>query len=249
MMNTDLYEDFAGRYDLEPESLVENDSLIVEFFCCVFAENGIQSVLDCACGTGRHILLYNNLGCEAWGSDISKAMLIQSRKNLAHYLVDIVIRNADYRNLPQHFHRSFGAVTCLGSIGYMPDEKQTLRAFSSMYAVLRDGRLLILTSIPTDKQWKEKPRFSLSINTPDVTRLFVMDYFERSVRYNLLDIYHNKEANELKLWNVELTVLLMDNLERLWKEAGFQRVVFYGSLDFAPYDKVSSDRLITVAYK
>lgn len=248
-MKDDLYAGFAGRYDLEPESLLKNDPLMIDFFGRVFSENRVQSVLDCACGTGRHLFLFQKLGYEVWGSDISEAMLIQARKNLARYQVDIPLRIADYRNLPQHFPRSFDAVTCLGSIGYMTDETQFSQAFRSMNAVLGDGGVLVLTTIPTDREWEKKPRFKLAVNTSEFTRLFVMDYFEQTVGYHILDIYHSREANELKVWSAKLTVLLRDEQERLLKAAGFQKVEFYGGFDFSPYDKAISDRLIAVATK
>ena len=47
-MNTDLYEGFAGRYDLAPGRLDENDPLMVEFSRRLFSQHGVQSVLDCA---------------------------------------------------------------------------------------------------------------------------------------------------------------------------------------------------------
>jgi hypothetical protein len=76
-----------------------------------------------------------------------------------------------------------------------------------------------------------------------------MDYFERTVGYNILDIFHSQEANELKVWSTELTVLLRDEQERLLKAAGFQQVNFYEAFNFSPYDKARSHRLITVAHK
>ena len=248
-MIADPYENFAGRYDLTPGTLTENDPVMVEFFRCLFSENDVRSILDCACGTGRHLLLFHDLGLEISGSDISAAMLAQARQNLDRYGIDGSLRQADYRNLPQHFQSSFDAVTCLGSIGYMPDEKEFLRAFLSMYAVLREGGILVLSAISTDKQWVEKPRFKLVINTPDVTRLFVMDYFRRIVRYHILDIFHSEEVNELKSWSADLTMLLRDEQEKLLKAAGFREVGFYGDFDFSFYAKASSDHLITVAIK
>jgi glycine/sarcosine N-methyltransferase len=248
-MTADPYENFAGRYDLIPDRFAQNDPVMVEFFRRIFSENDVLSILDCACGTGRHLMLFHDLGLEISGSDISAAMLAQARQKLVRYGIKAPLRQADYRDLPQHYQSSIDAVACLGSIGYMPDEKEFLRAFGSMYAVLRGGGLLVLTTIPTDKQWKEKPRFRLVVNTPDVTRLFVMDYFKRKVRYNILDIFHGPEASELKVWSAELTVLLRNAQERLLKAAGFQRVDFFGDFDFNPYDESHSTHLITVAFK
>ena len=248
-MTYDLYEDFAERYDLTPGRFGEFDPSIVEFFHRLFVENGIHTVLDCACGTGRHLFLFHSLGCKGFGSDVSESMLAQARKNLAEHGVQILLRQADYRDLPRHFRRRFDAVVCLGSIGYMPNETEFLRAFKSMSAVLRDGGIVILTTILTDKQWKERPRFFLTANTENFSRLFVIDYLERTAQYNILDIFHSEENRELKVWSAEIYVLLRDDQERLLKAAGFHAVDFYGTFDFDPYVKEKSDKLIAVAHK
>jgi hypothetical protein len=131
----------------------------------------------------------------------------------------------------------------------MPNEVEYLRAFGSMGQVLRHGGILVLTAIPTDRQWKEKPRFMLTANTRDFSRLSVIDYLEQIARYTILDIFHSEEANELKVWSAELSVLLRDDKERLLKASGFHAVDFYGAFDFAPYDKEVSNSLIAVARK
>lgn len=246
---TDLYDGFAERYDLIPDSLGNYSPVMEEFFRRVFAEHNVRSILDCACGTGRHLMLFYDLGYQVWGSDISKAMLTQAQENFSHQGYDIPLLLADYRDLPQNFQRNFDAITCLGSIGYMTDNDEFLRAFKSMYTVLRTGGTLILTTMLTDKSWDEKPRFKLGNNTADVSRLFVMDYYKHKVGYSILDIFHSQKVKELKVWNAELSVLLQDDQEMLLKASGFRKVNFYGAFDFSPYDKKNSDLLITVANK
>jgi glycine/sarcosine N-methyltransferase len=245
----DLYEDFAQRYDLPFAQFGTADPSAVEFFRKLFAAKGVSTVLDCACGTGRHLPLFHSLGCEIFGSDLSVSMLARARVNLAGCGMEALLRQADYRDLPRCFRRQFDAVVCLGSIGAMPNEGETVRAFRSMGQVLRQGGILVLTVIATDRQWKEKPRFMLIANTRDFSRLFVVDYLEQTVRYNVLDIFHSGGANELKVWSAELSVLLRDGLERLLKASGFHAVDFYGNYDFAPYDKEVSESLIAVAHK
>lgn len=249
MNEFDLYEGFAERYDLIQDRLDDNDSQMTAFFLQLFSDNDVHSILDSACGTGRHLLLFSRMGYEVWGSDVSNAMLTQANNNLTHYSIDLDLLQADFRDLPLKFQRHFDAVVCLGSIGYMPDEFQFLRAFQSMFSVLRDRGILVLTTITTDKQWNEKPKFKLAVNTPEVTRLFVMDYFEESVQYHILDIFHSIGVNNLKVWSAELRVLLRDTQERLLKTAGFKEVNFYGDFNFSPYIRELSDLLITVAYK
>ena len=248
-MAHDLYEEFAGRYDLTFGSTGKHDPALVRFFQQVFARHGVRSVLDCACGTGRHLLLFHSLGLEVVGSDVSEAMLVQARKNLAGHDVEIPLHQADYRDLPQTLGRRFDAVVCLGAIGYMPDDSQVLRAFRSMRSVLRDRGVLILTAVPTDGQWAEKPRFILNANSRDFSRIFAIDYLEHTARYNVLDVYHGEESRGLKIWSTELTAWLQADQQRLLEQAGFRSVQFFGSFASDPYDRATSDRLIAVAQR
>jgi SAM-dependent methyltransferase len=247
-MPHDRYEGFAERYDLD-FAHAEPEPAQVDFFRRLFAEHGVRSVLDCACGTGRHLLLFHSLGCKVSGSDLSRAMLDRARQNLAGRGIQVALQEADYCELPWHFRRRFDAVTCLNSIGYMAGDSQVLRAFRSMAGVLRDGGLLILTAVPTDRQWREKPRFWLGASTHTTSRVFAVDYLERSARFHILDIFHGEGQHELKVWSAELNLLLRDDQERLLDAAGFQAVNFYGGFDFEPYDRETSRKLIAVARK
>ncbi len=248
-MIPDRYADFAERYDLAVAHWDEFEPEVTGFFRRLFGENEIRTVLDCACGTGRHLLLFHSLGCKVWGSDVSESMLARARKNLATRGLEIPLRQADYRDLPNHFSRPFDAVVCLGAIGYMPDEEQMLRALGSMGAILRRRGTLVLKTTLTDRQWREKPRFALAANTEHMSRLFVMDYLERTVHYDILDISHSPGFNGMKQWSAELTVLLRDDQERLLSAAGFRNTEFYGSFDLDPYNRETSSKLIAVAQK
>jgi glycine/sarcosine N-methyltransferase len=245
----DLYADFAERYDLAYDLFAQDDPKMAGFFRELFAENHARRVLDCACGTGRHLPMFNSLGMRVTGSDISPSMLGQARKNLDRLGLAIPLQEADFRDLPQYFVDPFDAIICLGAIGYIPDAKELLRAFESMMNVLRPGGILILTSIPTDKQWNEKNRFFLAANTQKASRVFAVDYLDHSARYNILDIFHDENRNELRIWSAELSIFLKDEQEKLLKEAGFTTIDFYSSFDFNPYDVKGSELLIATARK
>ena len=246
---SDQYADFAERYDLPYGPAGQPYTRLVEFFRRLFVEHQVRRVLDCACGTGRHLRLFHELGCEAYGSDISPSMLAQAEKNLATSALRIPLRQADFRCLPETFAECFDAVVCLAAIGYMPDEIQFVKAFESMSQVLRQNGILVLSAMPTDRQWQEKPRFALVADTPDCSRLFVMDYRATAVRYDILDLLRGPSGTKLKTWSAELTVLLRDDQERLLKAAGFRRVDFFGGYDFSPYDRATSNQMIAIAYK
>jgi SAM-dependent methyltransferase len=248
---TDTYEDFAERYDLFFDTFGEHTDETVAFFRRLFRDNGVKSVLDCACGTAHDLVMFQRLGLETFGSDISQAMLARAEEHLDRLGMDIPLKLADYRDLSQHYPRTFDAVVCLSSsILEMATETEILRAFTSMRQVLSDGGVLVLSQGTTDKQWNRKPRFILAVNRPDFSRLFVIDYEERGAKYNVLDVFRGKGEYGLKVWTGHyLSTFLRDDYEKLLAEAGFRHTEFYGSYAFAPYDKTSSDRLITVAHK
>lgn len=250
-MSHDPYADFAGRYDLFDGEFGQHDAEEAGFFRRVFARYQVRSVLDCACGTGRHLPLFHALGLTVTGSDLSPSMLAQARQNLSGLGLDLPLHQVDYRRLAQHFDRPFGAVVCLSSsILHMPDDDQVLQAFQSMRHVLRPGGILILTQGTTDRQWTEKPRFILAADTPGFTRLFVIDYQEQGAHYHILDVLRTGEKPELKTWSMHYPrILLADDQERLLRAAGFESVDLYGSFGFDPYDKEASRRLIAVAQK
>jgi ubiquinone/menaquinone biosynthesis C-methylase UbiE len=243
----DLYEGFAGRYDLAFDRFDEHASAVVDFFRRLFDRNGVHTILDCACGTGRHLLLFDSLGYEVCGSDLSAAMLAQARRNLANSGVEIFLLQADYRHLPWHGRGAFDAVVCLGAIGYLPGEAECLRAFRSMRGVLRDGGILVLTATLTDKQWAQRPRFVLATNTRDVSRVYAIDYLERTACYDILDVFHTGQHQGLQVWSAELMALLQEDQRRLLAGAGFRSVDFFGTFEFDPYNRATSDRLIAVA--
>lgn len=245
----DLYAGFAGRYDLSFGPFGENDPRMAEFFRQIFSQNDVHTVLDCACGTGRHIPLFHSLGCHVFGSDVSESMLAQARTNLAGLGLNVSVFQADFRNLPGCFQQSFDAVVCLGAITFMAGETEFLRAFESMAKVLRPGGILVLTVMPADRQWQEKPRFILNSSRRDYSRVFAIDYFEDRARFNILDIYHNGETSNLKVWSAELHPLMQNDLERLLLTAHFRNVDLYEAYDFSTYDRSTSNNLIAVAHR
>jgi ubiquinone/menaquinone biosynthesis C-methylase UbiE len=247
----DLYAGIAERYDRFHGPFGEHDPAEVSFFRTLIQENRVERVLDCACGTGRHLHLLHALECEVMGSDISGSMLAQAERNLAALGIHVPLRQVDYRELPEHVGGTYDAVLCLSSsILHMSAEAEVVRAFRSMRRVLRKGGILVLTQGTTDKQWAEKPRFVLAVNERNVSRLFVIDYEGPGARYHVLDISHGEKTRGLEVWSVHYPrVYLRDDQERLLHEAGFERLAFYGSYGFDAYDKDASQQLIAVAWR
>jgi glycine/sarcosine N-methyltransferase len=250
-MAKDVYHDFADRYDLFFDEFGRHRPVEVEFYRRLFAEHRVSNVLDCACGTGHDLVMFDALGVEVSGSDVSVSMLERARKNLAKHGVDIPLAGVDYRELPDHYTERFDAVVCLStSILEAGDQSEILRALRSMHGVLGSEGLVVLSQGTTDKQWGGKPRFIPVVNGPDFSRVLVIDYRGRGARYNVLDLFHGAGRNRLVVWSREYHVMLLrDDYQALLKTAGFGEIHFYGSYAFEAYDKTGSDILLVVAKK
>jgi SAM-dependent methyltransferase len=249
-MEPDLYAMLADRYDLFPARFSARDPAYVDFFKRLFQERGVRSVLDCGCGTGRDLLMFMSLGTQAEGLDASEAMLAVARRNLRNHGVAVPLHRADFRELRPELHGGFDAVTCLStSLGHVRNDAEALQALRSMRSALREGGVLVLDQGMTDGQYAARERFHLIEDTPQATRVFVLDYLEgRDVRFTILDVLRDHDRAEVKTWSAVLHMLLRDDQERLLREAGFKDVAFYGGFGREPYDD-KSERLIAVAVR
>jgi ubiquinone/menaquinone biosynthesis C-methylase UbiE len=241
-MTTDPYADFADRYQGPGDPM--RDEARVTFFRTLFEKRGVRTALDCACGTGEDLIRVHSLGVSVQGSDVSRAMLDQARKRLAEYGLSIPLRQGDFRNLSG----SFDAVLCMTtSLPHLLDETDILQALRSMRNALNSNGILILTQGLTDKQYNDRLRFAPVINTPESSRIMVMDYFETEWEVHVLDLVHTRDKQNFKRASFRYKLLLRDDYDRLLADAGFTQRHFYGDWDFTPYDKSSSRRLIVVA--
>ena len=92
----DLYEKFAYDYD-EFGAIEEHLGDEKTFFNKIFSEHGVKNILDCACGTGQHLLMLAQSGYNVWGSDYSNSMLEVAHKNLQKRGYNIQIGRASCR--------------------------------------------------------------------------------------------------------------------------------------------------------
>jgi glycine/sarcosine N-methyltransferase len=245
-MTFDTYRGFAERYD----SMKYDDPDRRAFFGKIFKKRDMTTLLDCACGTGRDLLMFNSLGLKVTGSDISQAMLDQAERNLTEAAIDIPTELADYRHLPEHFDTEFDAVVCLSnSINEPLEDSETLSALDSMRSVLRMGGLLIFDQGQTDATMQKPPLFTPLVNNSNLSRLLVMEYTGNVQTVHILDFIHSEGKTDFKHSSVQIRIRLQDSWRDLLKMAGFSLVDFFGDWKMSPYNPGSSQRLIVIAQK
>lgn len=241
---SDPFETFAARYDrMRPDESAQK-----KFFRTLFERYRVATVLDCACGTGRDLILLHSLGVSVVGADISDAMLVQAGACLKAEGIDVPVHRVDFRHLPRHFDRRFDAVLCLGtSLPQLVAEDEMVAALRSMREVLAPGGILVLSQGMTDRQYQARLRFVPVVNTPEFSRIMVIDYHEKEWEVHVIDLTHAGAESGFEVADFRYALLLADDYDRLLQRAGFTDLAIYGSLSLTPYDKAVSNLLLVVA--
>jgi SAM-dependent methyltransferase len=110
---------------------------------------GATSLLDVACGTGKHLGLLRAGFPDIAGLDAEPGMLEVARSRLP----DVPLTQADMRTFD--LGRTFDAVTCLfSSVGYLADGDELSAAITRMAAHLAPGGVLVIDGwIRPDRWW------------------------------------------------------------------------------------------------
>lgn len=243
----DLYKDFAFDYDefgpIEDYLGAEKD-----FLTGLFSKHRVQTVLDCACGTGQHLFMLARAGYRVSGSDYSESMLRVAGKNLAERGQTVPLRQCDFRYLERAFDDTFDAVVCLTSaLPHLHTDEDLLLALRSMRGRLNESGLLVLTQ-GTTHHTLQLPAIEVVVNREDFSRVFVKEQDGRLQTIHVLDLFHSAGRTDSKQYDIVYRILLDADYRGLLAKAGFGGVHIYGDYDGAPYTK-ESRRLIVVAEK
>lgn len=136
-----FYERLAPWYDAYNEAIGKDAAREVAGLVGVLADHGVAlgSVLDVACGTGRHLVHLREHATEVAGSDVSASMIAVA----ADRLPEVPLHEADFRELA--LGRTFDVVTCLfSSIGHVADADDLDRAIAAMADHVAPGGALVV---------------------------------------------------------------------------------------------------------
>lgn len=242
---SDLYEKFAYDYD-EFGPIEDYLGAEKEFFAKLFTEHGVKTVLDCACGTGQHLLMLAKSGFDVWGSDFSKSMLEVAGENLKKNGLDIPLCQCDFRYLESRFDKTFDAVVCLtNSLPHLHTDEDLLTALYSMKNRLNKNGLLVLTS-GTTHYTLTLPPIEVVVNRPDFSRVFVKESDGYYQTIHVLDLFHSNTRLESNQYDIIYRILYDNDYKQMLTDTGFSDIRLYGDYKMNPYNRQSM-RIIVVA--
>lgn len=224
---------YASIQPIDSDQSAELDAVFIR----KSAELGAgQTVLDVACGDGRHCFALANLGLMVTGLDCSLSQLVRASQRNEATEAGVTLLHGDMRALPRD--RTYDVVTCLGSsLGYFDGDEQNRQVLQEMIEVLRPGGKLVLQVFNRDylvavmpcRSWWQG-RGCLVLDVAD------MNYFTNRIRIHRTVVFEDGRQFEhhmyFRAYSLhELGKILTANNMRVLEVSGSRetRGRFYGA--------------------
>ncbi len=204
-----------------------------------------STVLDLACGPGRHSVALAKRGLQVTGVDLSLFLLDKARELAGTEGTGVEWVREDMRKFarPEAFDL---VVNMFMAVGYFEDKEDDLKVLQNIHASLRTGSAFVIDVI--SKEWLAKnllPTTSeeLADGKVLVQRHEIVDDWTR-IRNQWILI----EGGRATTFRFEHTVYSGQELRDRLHQAGFREVKLFGDLDGNEYG-LAAKRLIAAAWK
>lgn len=195
------------------------------------------SVLDIACGAGRHLRAMRQAGLDARGLDFSLDLL------RAGSLAGLAVR-ADMRAMPFADARFDWACSLFTSFGYFDSADDDRRMFAQAARVLRPGGSLVLDHINPAVTLRELKAHT--VDEKDGTRLVQRRHHDRAAGLLIKDVEFTRDGQTQK-WQERVRLFEPGALEALLGQAGLRIVRRCGDLDGRAWQPDASPRQVVLA--
>ncbi len=198
------------------------------------------TVLDLACGAGRHARVLLELGFTVSGADLSANSIEQAKSDVDSAQIDFFVHDMRMP-LPKQFHAVFNLFT---SFGYFDSILENEKVLQSVYQSLHTNGLLIIDFMNTEKVIQElKPR-------QEITRKGVVFHIKKEVANGRIvkSIAFEAEGKSY-FFQEKVQALTRTDFQQLLQKTGFEIEHTFGTYELTDYDSVNSDRLILICRK
>jgi glycine/sarcosine N-methyltransferase len=216
---------------------------------------GARTILDAACGTGRHAIELARRGFAVCAADLSAGMIAQAQANAEAAGAAVRFEQAGFGEMKRVFEpAAFDALLCLGnSLPHVQNLSGLTLALKDFYGCLKPGGLLILQNRNFDRVLAARERWIDPQSSAEEGRewLFLRFYdFETdgSIAFHIVTLRRetggdwSQSVSSTRLWP-----LVESGLTGALAAAGFEKIERYGSMRGEPFDKRTSPDLILAA--
>ena len=201
-----------------------------------------DTVLDLACGRGRHARFLEEMGFRAYGLDLSAESIAEARSFESDTLRFCV---HDMREPFPELLRELDAIFNLfTSFGYFRDKSENLIVLNNIKEALKPGGVLVLDYLNTE--------FVARHLVPEEHR--VIDNVQFVIRRSISDGRIHKEidiqdrSTEIR-FSEHVQALSLEDFQNMLEQSGFELQQTWGDYEGNPFNLGQSQRLILIAEK
>jgi len=235
--DTDEYLDvYRNRNEVDAKKLVE---LIL---------NNIElqpdaDVLDLACGTGRHSILFAEKGYKVTAVDLSKNLLSIAKKVADESGVNVNFIRSDLRqfSICTRFQLVINLFT---SFGYFEDDEENYKIINTAYRQLNNSGYFVLDFF--NRMYIEKNLVPESTTNFSGKTVIQRRHIEGNRVKKQIIIEKNGSKNE---YNESVRMFRKEDLLNAISCAGFRIKRYFGDSDGKDFDLENSPRIIIIAQK
>lgn len=204
-----------------------------------------KTILDLACGPGRHAVAFAKKGYQVTGVDLSSFHLQKAKVRARQAGVKVEWIRQDMRTFvrPSAFALALNLFTSFGYFAASTDDLQVLR---NVRRSLKTGGILVMDMLGKEllaKRFQPTKSGELVDGSLLIERHQIVGEWGR-IRNEWIYL---KNGNA-KTFRFELTLYSGQELKELLRKAGFKKIRLYGDLEGNEYG-LDAKRLIAVAWK
>ena len=195
-----------------------------------------DSILDLACGKGRHSIFLNTLGYSVTGLDLSKNSIKHAKKHESSSL------NFEVHDMRALYTTKFEVVLNLfTSFGYFEEEVDNFKAIQTIKSSLKQNGIGVIDFM----------------NSPFIIENLIAknSYEDENVKFNLSRSFSDGfifkdieviDANETYHFQEKVRAFTFQDFEMMLSKAGLHLLDCFGNYKLEPYNSKTSERLILI---
>lgn len=195
-----------------------------------------QTILDLACGRGRHAVSLNELGFDVTGVDLSAESILYAKSYENETL------RFDVHDMCKPYNKKFDAVFNLfTSFGYFEKEEDNFRTIAAIKANLNEGGKGVIDFMNVNcvidnlitRETKKVDKITFHIH-----RYVKEGYIYKDITFN-----DNKEDY---FFTEKVKALNLEDFKTYFKKAGIKLLFTFGDYNLHAFDPLKSPRLILI---
>ena len=207
------------------------------------------TIIDLACGKGRHSVYLNQLGFNILGLDLSKESISQNKKLetdiTAEHFLKFSVHDMRTEIYPEVSAEKVDAVFNLfTSFGYFDDEIEDKKIFKSVSNVLKDEGYFVLDFL--NAKWVK----NTLVPKAEIRKEDILFHITKSIenQFVIKDIRFHDQGKDFHFFE-KVKLHTLETIGNYAEEFGFERVKIYGDYNLGAFDPETSPRCINVFKK